>query len=281
MIETIPYDSKFDSGIGKLDESHLNEILHHEDIVKESVTLALCDGELIGSGYLLRTPGNYVSLVFKTDLRTAAGIDAAEALLTELMRRFRLLKRNAPGLVCRLWCGAEESAYQSFLSLFGFAPADTMYKMVCPLTAAGKETALPDGYVIRTIDLHDPAVMREYMRVNGSAFGIPDSEKEMLFRTGYADGIVSAVMKDTELVAAVTTWPVSGKRAATENIFCADKYRRQGFTSALIRSVQDRLFREGYREAVLYVYDRDRAARKLYQKLGYTLERVETELQAE
>lgn len=282
MMKTVPFAKRPDADLHALDPGTEREILYHRDVVPESVMLAVEKRQLYGAGYLLRTPGQYYSLVFHTDIRTEAGITAAEVLLAALTKAFRKLRRSDRTRKCRLWCREEETAYRAFLESFGFAPADTMYRMVCPLadTPAGDQE-LPDGMEIRAIDLNDPAVMREYLRVNGEAFGIPDSGNEMLFRINHADGEVFAVMKGNELIAAVTVWPVTEVRAATENVFCAESYRRQGITSALLCEVHRNLYAGGYREAELRVYEADTGARLLYEKLGYVTECVETEMQME
>ena len=281
-IRITAYDPVFADNVRALDEQMYREILYHGDVRTESVMLALSGMAFCGAGYLLAAPGDRLHLVFKTDIRTETGIDAAEALIDTLIGQFTKLRKKNPALKLCVWCKESEKAYREFLEYFGFRKEAGMLTMVQSLQALEqtetRRTVQASPFEIRMLELTDPSEMREYMRVNAEGFGIPDSEKEMLFRVKHCGAELYGAGNGTELYAAVTTWPVTEARAATENVFCAAKHRRQGITSALLLYVHGVLLEKGYKEAVLNVYDDDIPAIRMYEKLGYRTEEKLAEL---
>lgn len=110
---------------------------------------------------------------------------------------------------------------------------------------------------------------------------IRDSIGDLAFKMNGPDVKVFAVMKGREIIASIMIWDCGEKRAATENIFCIDPYRRKGITAALIEYVCAYLKSEGYEEASLSVYQDNLPAIFLYEKMGYRYEKFNFGIQYE
>ncbi len=216
------------------------------------------------------------------------------------------VSNDSDNLYLRLWCKASDTAYLDFLYDNGFTSLMTNSVMEFELSdyvasdadrekfgehdsiddaskssaeptligAEGMTSGIPEGIIFRELFLKDPIEIEEYFKTNCSAFGVPDSEEELRFRLRNFDGHVYALTMDSEVIASVTTWDMGDGRAATENIFCLEEFRRQGLTSAMLCRVLDMLKKDGYKKAVLTCFGNNLPAMSLYRKLGYETSNV-------
>ena len=181
-----------------------------------------------------------------------------------------------------MFCDENAASYRELLEELGFHAGARMLVMEKELEApdgfraensAEEDPADKDPEGIREIDLRDPAVMDEYMRVNEEAFVLPDSREDMLFRTAYLDAHVYARTEGSRLLSAVTIWPLSEDTGATENVFTAASERRKGNASAVLRRAWRELWARGFKKARLNAYENVTEAVALYEKLGYRMVR--------
>lgn len=294
MLEIIEYNEKFDDDIMKLDELMFLEIKYHADVLKETICIALYNNEFAGVGFLIagatflqiekqELPYYHLHAEYKAVVGTDYEVEASTEMLENLKLKFCRLQDTYfdKRLILRLWCGGSESAYMEFLLYHQFRAMKVTPILVKSLDDSGKKHELGIDEFLFRLDKEmkiqeikpneDPELMKSYMEANGSAFCVEDSENELRFRLGSPKSHVFAVMKGSQVIASVTTWEVSEKRAATENIFCIEKYRNRGVTTALLEYVFNYLHGNGYREASLTVFGDNQPALQLYFKLGYEL----------
>lgn len=294
MLEIIEYDIKYNSDIRKLDELMFLEIQYHADVLKNTICIALYDGEFTGAGFLIAGP-TYLQLgkqdlpyyhlhaEYKAVVGTECEVEASTEMLKHLKLDFCKLQDRYydKRLILRLWCGGSESAYMEFLMYHEFRAMKVTPILVKSLDMGQMKRELQISEFLYRLDKkleiceikpqEDEKLMRAYMNANGSAFEVEDSENELRFRLASPKSHVFAVMRGNEVIASVTTWEVSKNRAATENIFCIEKYRNRGVTTALLEYVFDYLRENGYHEASLTVFGDNQPAVQLYFKLGYEL----------
>ena len=276
-VELIPYDPAFDDAVGLIDASELQAIRYNEDVIKETVHLALFDRQCIGCGYLaLGTVNDGILTVcceFGVNSRDPWSIEAANALLDALKADYRRLAPAFGHFPSRLTVWAKEgSAVGDFAAAHGFLAGRRMTSFRNDLSRAKKEDSpLPDAW-IKELDVTDPAVMKAYIAANGRGFGFPDSEKGLLFRVRHWKARVFAFVKDGQILSAVTVWPRKNRSFATEDIFCIPEYRRMHLTETLIRHVLTEGQEKGYASAGLCAFSHNTAAVKLYEKCGYEKE---------
>ncbi|MCR5742167.1 MAG: GNAT family N-acetyltransferase [Lachnospiraceae bacterium] len=279
MLELIEYDSEYDEDVKNLDEKIYEELIFHEDVIRNSITVALVDGEFAGVGYLMGS-ATFRQIDVKLDyyhinmqyraVRSEAEVEVCEALILELMAQFEEIDKSYTDrrLILRHWVDEEAHAAQQFLNSFGFRSQRIMEVMVKELEDV--ECELPEGLRIDKLTMSEQDMDR-YMAANGDGFTVHDSEGELRFKLEHTDAEVYAVFEGEDIVASVTTWEVTKERAATENVFCIKRCRQQGITTALLCYVLENLRKKGYTEACLTVYGDDYPAILLYQKLGYEL----------
>lgn len=279
MVTIINYRERYESDAESLNPEMTREIRSLRDVVKDSVCVALCDGEFVGFGFLADANPYRVSAgedkvrYLRAEFAVISGIEeeaeASVTLLEELMYRFdRLRCDDGRKPVMRVWVKAEETAYTELLFDEGFRVGNVMTVMTRPIDE--------DDWVscgdVEIREFFDSAEeWDQYFSVNARSFGEPDSENEMRFRLKNPDAHVWVAIADDTLVAAVSTWPVRGGVYATENIFCDPEYRRRGITTKLLTYVLGRLHEAGASEARLTVYGDNLPAIRLYRKLGYSV----------
>lgn len=294
MLKITDYSEKYDEQLQLLDQVIFFTVKYHADVIKSSICLAVSDDKLIGAGYLKagssflevdkeELPYYYIHAEFAADIKTEPGIqiEASGMLLDGLKERFDALQREyaSKRLILRLWCMADKTAYLEFLISYGFRPMRVTPIMVRQLSDEDLEYA-PEKLLdrdgkeleIEEKDPFDSSFMDEYLLTNKEAFEVADSANELRFVMGGPDSHVYAVMKGKRVIAALTLWSVTDKRAATENIFCAKDYRRRGITSCLINYACKKLREQGYEEASLTVFGDNQPAEQLYLGLGYEVE---------
>lgn len=307
-MEIIGYEEKYDEAIKNIDSVIYFNIKYHQDVISESVCLAVDKEEVLGVGFLKAgatflkvereaLPYYFIHAEYLAceKLDAESQVLASGMLLEELKYRFDLIQKNYPNrrLILRLFCNAEKTAYLEFLMSYGFRPMRISPIMVYNLLTDNSvddenltEQAANDGIVqsdriilkngeileIREMNPEDEFFAGEYTITNREAFEVEDSINELRFTMGGQDAHVYAVMKGKRVIAALTTWCVFEGRSATENIFCAKDYRNKGVTSTLIKYVLGILKNKGYETASLTVFGDNQPAMQLYLKLGYEVE---------
>lgn len=291
-MKTILYNEKYDKAIQNIDMILFFTIKYHNDVLKDTVTLAVDGRKVCGVGYLKagatflkvekeNLPYYFIHSEIFTDVSAdpALQVGAMSLLLAELKRRFLEIqdKYSDKRLILRMWSPAENLDFLEFLMEHGFRQMRLTPIMVKSLTKKDIKkddtdlSFIEEGLHIREMDPNNDEFLKAYMVTNREAFEVEDSGDEMKFMMGGADSHVWAVMKEDRVIAALSTWQISEKRAATENIFCAEDYRKKGVTSALIKYVFSQLRKSDYREASLTVFGDNQPAMQLYLKLGYVL----------
>lgn len=289
MIKIIDYNGKYDEEIKAIDEITFFTLKYHGDVIRDSICLAIDGRKLLGIGLLkagatflkvdeLELPYYFIHAEYIADdsADVEKQVEASELLIGELKKRFLDIQKSKPGkrLILRLWCNAAKDAYLEFLIYHGFRPMRISPIMVRSLTAEDAIPADEGKYKVTEMNPYDDGFMKEYLITNGEAFEVADSAAELRFTMGGEDSHVFAVMEGSRVIAAVTTWKITDKRAATENIFCAADHRRKGVTSYLLSRVFAYLYEKGYEEASLTVFGDNQPAQQLYLKLGYELQGV-------
>lgn len=289
MIKIVPYHEKYASKCRDLDREAFSEMMRHGDVIPDTLFVAV-EAEVYGFGYLLgshsyaarethpESPAFFVHPVVKTDNRTAKGLDAADMLLPKLLTACADLSYFDPKYpaTARIYCDVAEKYAGEYYEEMGFRETDRMLVMEKDLThifEESKESPLPD-VLIRDTKLRDKTEMDRYLAGTEEAFGIPDSREEMIYRLNFGRGTVYTA----DDVSFVTTWPMGNGVAATENIFTLKLYRRQGTCEKLLREVFEILESEGFKRARLTVYEGNREAIALYEKLGYKTVRTLREM---
>lgn len=143
MITIVNYRERYHSDIEAMDPEMAAEIARHADVCRDTVCVALSDGNFAGAGLIAETNPCRVSedetwQYYRAEFRAIPGIeDEAEVsitLLEELQYRFgRLPGRDGRKPVLRLWVSAENTAYTELLFDEGFRVGNVMTVMTRPI----------------------------------------------------------------------------------------------------------------------------------------------------
>lgn len=143
MITIVNYRERYLSDIEALDAEMAAEIVRHADVCRDTVCVALTDGEFAGAGLIAETNPYHVSdeeewQYYRAEFRAIPGTeDEAEVsitLLEELQYRFgRLPGRDGRKPVLRVWVNAEDTAYTELLFDEGFRVGNVMTVMTRPI----------------------------------------------------------------------------------------------------------------------------------------------------
>ncbi len=293
MIKIEPYDTKYDSQLELLDRDIYLELKYHGDVIKKYALAALYsdkhEDRLAGVGYLLAPPGpscgeNCTDVFYLHAIFRGFGEYEAEAsilLLDSLKERFLAHACDHPEtkFCLRLWCRDTDTAYMEFLTDMGFHPCDTMYimkkKLSSPkgmaLSSIFKKASENGLKLVITPSAPDEEFLKEYNIVNEKAFSPPCSINDLCFKLSRCHGCVYSAFLDDRLVSCVTTWQISEKVCATENIFCLPEKQNLGITRALLGYVLHTLKKAGITHAVLTVCKDEIPAIRLYSSYGYKI----------
>ena len=193
MITIVNYRERYQSDIEALDAEMAAEIARHADVCRDTVCVALADGEFAGAGLIAETNLYHVSddeewQYYRAEFRAIPGIeDEAEVsitLLEELQYRFgRLPGRDGRKPVLRVWVSAEDTAYTELLFDEGFRVGNVMTVMTRPIDET--DELLADG----PSGDPDGGYGAEYERDGDSAAGIEAnvSDGREAFDTGLED----------------------------------------------------------------------------------------------
>lgn len=302
-MRIVKYDVKYDEYIKDIEEVTFYTVKYHPDVIKESIAIVLDNEIPVAIGYLkagatfLKVDKEELDYYFiHAEFLTSSVCDveiqvtASAMILEELKAGFlRIQDRYSDKrLILRIYARADAVNYIQFLMEAGFRQMRIMPIMVKNLLETdtpclGDKIELDDGQIlfIKEMDPNDDGFMSEYTKTNREAFEVEDSANELRFIMGGEDSHVYAVMDDNRVAACLTTWRINSNRAATENIFCAEKYRNRKITTQLLEYVFDKLKAWGYEEASLTVFGDNQPAQQLYLKLGYEVEGLMIELHYE
>ena len=139
MISIVNYRERYQSDVEALDPEMAAEIARHADVCRDTICIALSDGQFAGVGLIAETNPYRVTegeewQYYRAEFRAVPGIeDEAEVsitLLEELQYRFgRLRGRDGRKPVLRVWVSAEDTAYTELLFDEGFRVGNVMTVM--------------------------------------------------------------------------------------------------------------------------------------------------------
>jgi len=297
VVEIVKYDESYSLKVRESFQSLWLEIQKHGDVLKDTINIAVEGDRVLGVCFLLDTPScecadkehpGYLNMEFEAILGEE-GIEISAMLIDALIDEYQKIceANNNKRLILRTFCPASSVDYIGFLSSFGFRAQYFMYRMkkdlsgVEPMTGDGGFSFTVRGRSGREEKIEVKAIRAEsdgsiadrdeYFEANGSAFGIPDSKNELVYRLREQNGVQFTAKAKGKVVAAVSVWENGHGSVSTENIFCIKEYRRLGITEKLLRGVCAYLSGKGYREASLYVFGVNNYAVGLYTKLGYNI----------
>ena len=296
MINICRYTESFSEKIKKQFRTVWDEIETHGDVIKETVSVATENGDPVGVCFLMITSSYYFSDLehpgyLNMEYEALSGADEIEisgVLIDALINDYKKIckKNKNKRLILRTFCTPTSVDYLMYLSSFGFRAQNFMYRMKKDLTevvptngdgsfsfelADGKRTETVEVSAIRADAGGKISGLDGYFEANKSAFGIPDSENELVYRLSEQCGVQFIAGIGGKVVAAVSVWENRPDSVSTENIFCIPEYQRRGVTEKLMRGVCSYLSGKGYREATLFVYGVNTYAVSLYMKLGYDI----------
>lgn len=297
VIDICRYDESFSDEVKKRFRSLWEEIVGHGDVMAGTISVALEKGHPVGVCFLMAT-STYQSAdlqhpgYLNMEYQAVSGEDEIEIcalLIDTLIEDYRQICEEEPDkrIILRTFASPSSTEYMSFLASFGFRAQYFMYRMRKDLTEVVPEDG--DGSfsfeiknkkgVSERIDVKAVRIgsdgsadgLEGYFEANGSVFGVPDSENELIYRLREQNGIQFIAGVKGRVVAAVSIWENGPLSVSTENIFCIEEYRRLGVTEELLRGVCAFLAGKGYKEATLFVYGVNTYAVGLYTKLGYNI----------
>ncbi len=296
MINICRYTESFSERIKKQFRTVWDEIETHGDVMKETISVATVNGDPVGMCFLMITSSYYYSDLehpgyLNMEYEALSGADEIEIsgmLIDALINDYKAIckKNKNKRLILRTFCTPTSVDYLMYLSSFGFRAQNFMYRMrkdltkVEPhyggdsfsfeLTDKGKaETVTVTAVKAEAVEKTDG--LDGYFEANESAFGIPDSENELVYRLREQCGVQFIAGIGGKVIAAVSVWENRPDSVSTENVFCIPEYQRRGVTEKLMRGVCSYLSGKGYREATLFVYGVNTYAVSLYMKLGYDI----------
>ncbi len=314
MITIVNYRERFRRDIEKLDRDIANRIAGQSDVIRDSICIALSDGvfEAVGclqadSTFLRNREGSpsFLNMMYKA-VQNEDEAEASVVVIEELKYRFEKIRKQNPTADVRMrtWVHAESTALTDLMYDEGFFVGAVMNMMSRPVEETDRLTEpssgqpyedeselSPEKYTqwfeaqgrseeieYRELCYNSPE-WNDYFALSERCYGAADSENELRFRLKQPKSRVLCAFAGDVPVAALTIWPVSDERYATENVFCEPGYRRRGITEKLLRYAWSILCDEGAALAVLSVYADNLPAVSLYRKCGYTTDRCLLELQ--
>jgi len=264
--------------IEKLNRYCALAIRYHGDIKPENVLCAAREnGEIAGVGYLKPTQ---IEADAKRVFDVSTFVDDActgdlaveGTLLDGLIRRANEMKDMFPGKSVRLraFCEADDIGRIQVLMDKGFSPSAVIPVMKYDLGKETRHYPIPDNVHIRELSFTGDNVSK-YVEADLMTGESPQSRSELLFKSGDPSFKCFVAVCGSEIVGAVSVWDISDERAATENIFVVEPYRRKNIARELLATAFDELKRRGKKMATLSVRGTNAPAIRLYLSCGYTL----------
>ena len=294
MIRIIPYDDSQDEAIRRISPRKLHEMKHHGDVLSDSRCLAVDQEEVLGLGYLVcdesfrllpeEEHGDcFLAVEYQAkDADPTREIEASALLLSTLMNYFDALCGKMPekSLVLRTWCGTKKLDYMAFLQSFGFTKADAMLVYTSDLqdTVTDSMVDFPGLQITFAENKLETSEEQEiYLTARGQAFGTHESGSDLAYRLSDPNTRIFTASDKGRIIAGITTWRV-GDTVSEEGIFCIPEFRRRGIGESLVHFAHSALLKDGISQVVLTVYQENQSAIHFYEKLGYQLRSIQTEL---
>ena len=293
-MQIVKYESVYDDSMLEINPILALSVRYHGDTFKDTVLVAKSEEEVIGFGFLSAGPTFldmehcdvcHVHVEFTADRGNRLEVEASAALLEALIEEFHKMEQQYPmkKLVLRTWCRASATHYLEFLMQYEFMikrSTPVMVRNLEDMSDMSSDFRLPEGLSIRETAF-DENVMTRYIAATKAAYIVPDSPSELWFRLGGGQTRVFSVMKEDAFIAAVSVWPISEYRYATENVFCIPEYQRKGIASTLLRYALHKIREVGGTEASLTVFGDNTPAQLCYLSLGYEVEDIMLEMHYE
>ncbi|MGE5579262.1 MAG: GNAT family N-acetyltransferase [Bacillota bacterium] len=255
-------------------------IRYHRDVKPENVLCVVGEnGEIAGVGYLKPTQ---IEADAKRVFEISTFVDnvsadghgfAIEGILVDgFIRRANEMELMEPGEDVRLrcFCEADEIDRMQLLMEKGFYPNAVIPVLKYDLHRETKHYQIPDTVQIRELSFKDDEIAK-YVSADLMTGESPQSRAEIRFKSGDPSFKCFIAVCNAEVVGAVSVWDISEERAATENIFVIEPYRRKNIARELLATALDELKGRGKKIATLSVRGTNVPAIRLYLSCGYTL----------
>lgn len=253
-------------------------IRYHGDVKPENV---LCveneSGKIVGAGFLKPnqvksdTKRLFDILTF-IDEASASAREVEGTLLDGFIQRANEMKRVLSGKdVClRTFCEADDIGRIQFLMDKGFHQDAVIPVMKYDLSTETRHYRIPDDVQIRQLSFKGDDVAK-YVEADLVTGESPQSRSEVLFKSGDPSFKCFVAVCGPAIVGAASVWDISDERAATENVFVLEPYRRKNIARELLATAFDELKSRGKKIATLSVRGTNVPAIRLYLSCGYTL----------
>lgn len=301
------YDAEYDRKLEKLDKEMYSEIKSHKDVIPGSVCMALKNGVFAGAGLLLATPAlsaqflkdkkksikgpeaeseadknkkteYYVNGEYKAVPNTEYEIAVSVGLLDDMKESLKLLKNENKDkkISLRLFCDGEDLAYMEFLMYNGFKAVGIMPVFTKKIADEEMENE-PENDLAGTgteefLSMKEHReLIPEYLKAYKSAFKSPQSPNEIDFRLSENSSDIICMIREGEILGAVSLRQVSKNTAILENLFIGKKFRKQGLASFLMAHIEKVLIEKGFKTMELTVEGDNHPAVRLYMKNRFEL----------
>jgi ribosomal protein S18 acetylase RimI-like enzyme len=253
-------------------------IRFHRDIKPENVLCAVNEnGELAGAGYLkpveIQAEAKCVfDISVFSDTDHASDLAVRRILLDGFVKRHNEIRRMMPEKrVClRVFCEADEIDHMQLFMEKGFHLHAVIPVMKYDLDKKTEHHLIPDNVQIRELPFTSDDIGK-YVAADSLTGETPQSRAEIWFKSGDPSFKCFVATCNSEIVGAASVWDISDERAATENIFVLEPYRRKKIARELLATAFDELKRRGKKIATLSVRGTNLPALRLYLSCGYTL----------
>lgn len=267
------------NAIEKINSFCAISIKHHGDIKPENVLCVINEKKvLIGVGYLKfdednKTKGkNKIGFSISIDKAHQDDMEVDEMLMDGLINRFHQIKSTMPekDLCLRICCETDEIKDMQFFLEKGFSLNSIIPVLKYDLLQKTAHYEIPDNVHITECCFTDNEI-EKYINADLIASGIPESEADIRFKTGDPNFKCFIATCNSDIVGAISVWNITNERAATENIFVLQPYRRKNIARELIATAFDELKKRGMKIATLSMSGTNLPAMKLYLSCGYSL----------
>lgn len=254
-------------------------IKYHGDILPENILCITDEKEkIIGVGYLKFNKKNQIKgkqiIEFSTFIieEHTEDIEVYELLMDGLIKKFHEIKKSMPEreLCLRICCETDEINDMQFFLKKGFNLNSVIPVLKYDLFREIEHYQIPDNVHIHEYAFTNESI-KKYVNADLMASGKPESESDIWFKTGDASFKCFVATCNSEVIGAISVWNINNERAATENIFVMEPYRRKNIARELIATAFDELKKRDMKIATLSMKGTNLPAMKLYLSSGYSL----------
>lgn len=255
------------------------EMRYHGDVVKESAFTLEQSGSVIGVLYFKRHYTWYYGGDDKRMRRCIVPVicakdDGASTELIAYAVKWLRDKRESFGdmnVALAAWENADDYGEIERYLRAGFIEYEACPCFSYDIAGEIPQAEIPEGMTVRQLPFDEKAVKEFIAATKKANNGIPDSEAELWFMTGEPSYRIFVLMDGEKIVSSASVWRISDERAAVENIFTSQEYRRRGLAKAVIHYALKAAKDEGFGFATLSLRGRNIAASRLYQSIGFKL----------